>query len=153
LPSWVDRRFKIARIERWDFLESGNEADTWLAESYEATVLREGEDWRFTSRRADVHSNTIHLLRKDLWEVPLVVVVECHYDAPYGVSATFSADTSTTTCHLHLIVAKVEELLGERYPESFPDLKAKSQAKYEMQRQVESTETPKREVRPWRFFG
>lgn len=152
LPSYLDERFKIKAVCQAIFHEAGSEADTWLYDSMEEKRLAEGEDYRFVSRMADANPHAIvfepHI---DLTQ-PYYLIIEAPYDSPYGVSTTFTADTSTTYCPLLLIAPYVMMLIGRAHPSTWPGLAEAGEAEYHQRRTVRITAPPLKKQRVRNVF-
>ena len=121
LPTWLDRRFEVRGLAWGEFMESGAEDDTWLAESIDLHALTQSRggirgDFRFMSHAYDANPSYIWVDPKWL-DKPLFLTVRMPYSAPYGVSTLFSATdlTSTTACSLPVLMARSLFLMSERY--------------------------------------
>lgn len=127
LPTWIDASFKISDVVRREHHVSGGEDDTWLATAYEDIRLEEGKHYRYIHRGADANPTAILLTKEGqrFIDEPIFVLVSCPYSAPYGVSATLSGYSSTTSCPSRLLVPYVMYLIGKDNRELFPDLEAK----------------------------
>lgn len=127
LPSYIDARYKVGDVVRRVFHETGTEADTWLADSYEDIPLAYNDDYRFVYRGADGNASAVVFTErgKAYLDQPLFVVVSCPYTAPYGKSTLFTTYTSESPCPVRLLVPMMQYLLGMRYPQAFPEEEAK----------------------------
>lgn len=114
LPSYLTSRYTPVGVYCAEFRTSGAEADTYVADSFDWIALRYGLDYSFQRSFAAANS---YIARVDpAWmNRPLYFAYDAPWSAPYGVSATFSADTDTTGCPPHLLIAGCKILLGERY--------------------------------------
>lgn len=142
LPATVDERFKVKGIARGIFLQSGDEADTWMAESMDLERLRSPEDdpyefdYRFIGRQADANPYWIHIEPHIRLDEPLFLILEANYANPYGVAFTFSADTSLFIGPPHLLTARLKQWIGQQYGDLFPALAALGAQEYRLRSRV-----------------
>ena len=115
LPSWIDERFKLKAVSYGVLRNGAQGTHQWVASAINWATLREGADYRLINRYADANPTWIEMLNNCWYNDPVFLTVECPASAPYGITATFSADADTTTVPAHVLVAYTKMLLGRRY--------------------------------------
>ena len=146
-PSWVDERFKQIGLSMGVPTTPGSEADTYEAEMIDYQRLQEGVDYRYQNRRGDLSPHHFQILREDVTRYPLFVEGQ----RPYSDFGTLTADTSTTTAPLHMIVARCKWLLSDRYPE-FPGMKEDAERAIAGMAAIRQTEPPPERTKSRRMF-
>lgn len=146
LPSWADARFRIKAISYAEFLASGDEADTWLADSVQFKRLREWEEYEYVSHEAAANPHMVILKPYQDMTRPYFVHIECPWSAPYGVSALLTTIATATLCPLNLLIPYAKKLLGKRGGQQFAEIGADGASTYDKRRQAHLTQKTKREV-------
>lgn len=117
LPSWITNDYVVRGLFRRRYLtpanDSGSTDELWLAESNDDDLLYEDHDYKAYKRSADANPHRVTLLKPahDI-EDPLIMLVDCPWSAPYGVSTVYTSYTSTTQCPKTLAVALTLKYLG-----------------------------------------
>lgn len=130
LPAAIDARFKVRDIIALDFYEGTNEGDVYLADAFIPTRLIKDEDYEMNFRPGDANPSMVVIKNRAYMTLPLFVVAEIPYSAPYGVSAVFTTDASTTNCDPHVLIAYWKKLIGANYKQNFPQAEDRGDREY-----------------------
>lgn len=142
LPSYIDERFKLKAVARRQYMQSGRESDTWLANSYRDIRLQEDVDYRFINLPSDANPLGLEMITDWFRREPIMLFSETPYSAPYGVSATFSADSDTTNCRPHLLTAYLKKWIGSQLPGAFPDAERRGEREFKERMHASRTSLP-----------
>lgn len=144
LPTWLDDRFKLKAVSVGVLGQASRNTDLYLAADMRFKTLRDSHDYRLSQRYGDANPTWLEVINGPLYD-PMFLHVMCPASAPYGVSATFSTDASTTTVPAHVMTAYMKKLIGERYGKFVPawkQLEALGEREYRERWTTRRTERP-----------
>lgn len=150
LPTYIDSPFKLKAVARREYGQAGmgaNSADTWLAKSYRDIRLQEGVDYRFVDLKADANPLGLEMLTDWYRHHPIMLFAETPASEPYGVSAAFTTDASTTNVRPHLLTAYMKKWIGGLYPDLFPG--AERLGEREFKERMNASRTPLPALPTW----
>lgn len=99
LPDWTSTNLaSVIRLEVAELGRQGADDDTYLANGIRWRSLEEGTDYEWNPHDTEVNPSSLTILNDELLGLPIVAVVECMWNAPYGVTAEFTDDTSVSKC-------------------------------------------------------
>lgn len=150
-PSWVDERFKAhPGLAASTFHTSATEADTWEAESMTLQLLEEGVHYRYITRKGDANPHQFEILDAgaQFLSNPMWIVG----GRPYSDFGTISTYSGTTNCPIQVWKERIKVLIGERWPQAFPDLASMASAKLAQREALRQTAPPEEQVVVRRMF-
>lgn len=143
LPSTLNERFKIKGLSSYRYQESVG-TDLWDAMSFEEELLTEGDDYRVSVNYASANPASITLTHRgaSYLDGPLFVIGETTY-ADLG---TLALEADTTACPLHVVIPRIQWLMGQKWPEVFPGLAVAAEKKIQGARAARVTAKPQEPI-------
>lgn len=152
LPSWITNRFVVkGLVRKRHYTRALGTQRLWMAESDDDEWLFPDVHYRAVKRSADVNPRRITLTDqgRDLASAPLMVLVDCPWSAPYGVSATVTSYSSSSLIPQDIWVAGIMETLGRS--QNWPQMEEMGRSQLSqvyVEDEMETETRPRSE--PWR---